>query len=74
MKEKLIVWSIDRKCTDAQRGHVIAHMKRRFIGGIENSLPPIYFKPIDEMTDDEVRLLDNLNYMFFKGEENGCFL
>ena len=39
MNENLIRWSIDRRSTDAQRGHVIAHMKRRFIGGVENSLP-----------------------------------
>ena len=72
MDSNLICWSIDRKHTNAHKESVINHMKLKFDGSLEYILPPLFFKDVDEMSDDEVRLLDNFTYLFFKGEECGC--
>jgi hypothetical protein len=72
--EKLIRWSISRKNTDGQRKTVIMHMKCAYGEMGEDMLPPIYKVAIEELSDDEIRLLDNLNHMFFKGEVAGMKL
>ena len=74
MDSNLIRWSIDRKHTDAHRKSVITHMKAKHhndMSVIKVLLPPIFFRPIDDLSDDEVRLLDNFTHIFFKGEEVG---
>lgn len=67
-------WYIDRKNSDAKRKYVIRQMNHRYLGGsCKGVLPPIFFKEINELSDDEVRLLDNLIFMFVKGEESECY-
>lgn len=74
MNENLNRWYIDRKSTEAKRNYVIQTMNRRFIGGnCEGVLPSIFFRDINELSDDEIRLLDNLVFMFCKGEESECY-
>lgn len=72
--ELLKKWSISRKNTAAHRENVISHMKLAYGEVGVEMLPPIYTVPIDELSDDEIRLLDNLNEMFFKGEVSGMKL
>ena len=49
-------------------------MNHRYLGGsCEGVLPPIFFKETNQLTDDEVGLLDNLIFMFVKGEESECY-
>ena len=74
MNENLNRWYIDRKSTEAKRNYVVQTMNRRFIGGsCEGVLPSIFFRNIEELSDDEIRLLDNLIFMFCKGEESECY-
>lgn len=73
MNENFIEWSVNRKNTDAQRKSVITHLKASKMGN-PKILPPIFFKDIDELSEEEIVLLDNLTFMFFKGEECGSFL
>lgn len=70
--EKLIKWSIDRKHTKAQRDNVISHMKLVYGETGAELLPPIYLADIDELSDEDIRLLDNFNQVFFKGEVVGA--
>jgi hypothetical protein len=69
--EKLTNWSIDRKTTKAQRDNVISHMKLVYGETGAELLPPIYLADIDEMSDEDIKLLDNFNAVFFKGEVVG---
>ena len=67
-------WYIDRKNTEAKRKYVIRQMNHRYLGvSCEGVLPPIFFKETNQLTDDEVGLLDNLIFMFVKGEESECY-
>ena len=70
MRDNLMKWSISRKNTEAHRDNVITHMKLKYgDDGGDKLLPPLFFKDMNDLTDDEVRLLDNFTYLFFKGEE-----
>lgn len=69
----LNTWYIDRKNTDVKRKYVIRQMNHRYLGrSYKGVLPPIFFKETNKLSDDEVRLLDNLIFMFVKGEESEC--
>lgn len=69
--ELLKKWTIDRKSTEAHRENVIIHMTLAYGEAGIDLLPPIYSVPINELSNDEIRLLDNLNHIFFKGEFAG---
>ena len=72
--DKLKNWSINRKNTEALRNSVITHMNAVYgENGIE-LLPPIYSMDINELSDEDLRLLDNLNEVFFKGNVVGAKL
>lgn len=71
MNDKLKTWSIDKKSTQAHRDNVIIHMKLAYGETGVDLLPPIYHIDIDELSNEDIRLLDNLNEMFFKGEFAG---
>lgn len=74
MNKNLNRWYIDRKSTETKRNYVIQTMNRRYIGGnCEGVLPSIFFRDINELSDDEIGLLDNLVFMFCKGEESECY-
>ena len=69
----LNTWYIDRKNTHVKRKYVIRQMNHRYLGrSCKGVLPPIFFKETNKLSDDEVRLLDNLIFMFVKGEESEC--
>lgn len=67
--ENLISWYIDKKSyksIDAHRKHCIARLKEK---GLSNSLPPIFYRDINELDKDELLLLENFCNVFFKGME-----
>lgn len=70
-EKNVLMWTVDKKNTDAHRKNVIIHMKLSYGEDLEGYLPPIFFKDMDELSNEEIRLLDNLIYMFFKGEVCG---
>lgn len=62
-KDNLKSWSIDRRGTEAIRDSIISEVRRCPTYSLckpENILPPIFFRPIEDMSDDEIRLLDNM--------------
>ena len=71
MNDKLKRYSICRKNTKAHVESVKIHMKLAYGECGADLLPPIYNMDIDELSDEDIRLLDNLNEMFFKGEVAG---
>lgn len=55
----------DRKAEEIKRDSIISLLESR--GNPQNFLPPIFFKDINELTEDEVELLLNLMHMFDLG-------
>ena len=69
-KDNLKSWSIDRRGTEAIRDSIIREVKCCPMYSLckpENILPPIFFRPIEEMTDNEIRLLDNMMDLYTTG-------
>lgn len=55
----------DRKAEEIKRDSIISLVESR--GNPQKILPPIFFKDINELSEDEVELLLNLIHMFDLG-------
>lgn len=71
MNDKLKQYSICRKNTKAHVESVKLHMRIAYGEHGAELLPPIFNMDIDELSDDDITMLDNMTELFFKGEYAG---